>query len=1728
MKTKFEEPKTTNLMRVKLCKSLSALVIMVLSLISARAQTYSNVLTSLNPAGYWPMHEVEAAAPGDIETNYGSLGLLGTGYYPDYQVNSGAFLRQYPGALANDADPAVFFTGPAGGGTATNGLFVPHTSPLATLKPPFTVECWLMATNIGTGQGDVISQGDGTKTVGFRLYYQNSANDPVNLLTYDGSTSGQLNFSTGSSASNQWHHLVLTCDAGTNMTAWWDGAKASGPSAFAGKYKPDIHMPFTVGTGLGNARAFHGLIDEVAVYAMNLGSADIAQHYSDGTGGGAGAYYYDVTNDNPLIYLRMDSASYAVPAGSWPVLNNYGLTNGVALNNGVYTPGVFPGAVSGPSYYHYPMNLGSLQVAQLSGVSSFANAGDSPAYNPTGTSPFTVSALFRGNPTDTNRVQSIVGHGTNSWELGLTVNGNLVFNSGTNSAAVVATGSAVGDLVSTTNGYDDGNWHQVMAVHNGTTNVLYVDGVANNTNILGAANNAGNLLNLMIGSDPCYTNTPIGLGRQFAGQVCEVAFFTNALTAGQIQNLYTNFAYAALIATQPISSTNNQNTAFTNTMVATGTALVYQWYQSTDGGLTFSPRGGQTNGSLVLNSVQVTDAGEYYVVVTNSYSSVTSVVVTLTVNSSPVFATQLPQSYTNLLTLFAGARPSFSVSAAGAQPLSYYWFTNGLFTGVTNASLALNGQPAGGLTNVYCVASNFVNTTTSMVWTVSVIPAPTAPYPQSVMNLNPAGFWRMNEPDDGLGDYNPGAICHDYAGGNNGIYTNAALGQPGYNSDEPSETAAGFGASVFQNSDAYGIAGIDFSSPTNTSRSFTVEAWVNGYQETKAVGLVSKGWGGGGEQFDLDTGGPTNASQSIPNNFRFLVRDAAGTVHAVNSSVQPSFGTWQYLVGVCDEVNGVVTFYIDGQSIGATTISPGGGILSSAYPMIIGSRASSLANQLAGVYDDQFVGSVDDVAVYDYAVTPAQVLSNYVSIGVAPLLTQVPPGNTNLYEGATLTLPATVIGTPPLGYQWTDLSANTTLAAGVTNNNTLNASLTIPSVPLAWNGEQLQLTVTNAFGTNSVYVSISVSSSAPQILTNLPPSVYLIAGQAYTNTVSVIGTLPLSYFWYSNNVLVAGASGPSLAIPSVPAGSSTYYVMVTNIDGPATSVASTVMAISLAGSYSSDISGLSPAGYWPLQETNAPAAATVETNYGNLGDLGNGYYAGASAADVTLGVGGALTNTGDNDAAAEFTGTPSSFLFIPRVSPALTVKPPFSVECWLNSTSTGFGDLIGEGGSGLNSVPGAGNAGGFRLSYGGNQPVGPNLQLYIYNGNGLGRPSIATANGSLATNMWHHCVATFDGTTATLYVDGAQEASGTFTMATDTWSPLTIGAGWWQGVTPQRAYVGSEDEVAVYDSVLSAAQITNHWLAGTTSGSNYVQTILNDDPLLYYRMDCPAYTNVPNGLCPVATNYGTVPVNGAYLSGTQPGTAAGPSAAGLIGEVATPINGVTAAVDAGFTAAFDPTGTQPFSALCWFKGNPADDRLQTLMSQGTDWSLNLEGTNGTVVWSNGAGSVASTNVLNDGDWHFVVGVYDGIENYLYVDGELNNSAPISGSLSGDGSDDLYLGGNAAFTGGTVQQYFAGSIAQAAFFTNALTASIIQPIYQAAITSTVNTAPTNLLVAVTGNQVTLSWPADHTGWRLQAQTNSLNTGLGGGWFDVSGSTSVDQVVVPINPRNGCVFYRLVYP
>jgi fibronectin type 3 domain-containing protein len=74
----------------------------------------------------------------------------------------------------------------------------------------------------------------------------------------------------------------------------------------------------------------------------------------------------------------------------------------------------------------------------------------------------------------------------------------------------------------------------------------------------------------------------------------------------------------------------------------------------------------------------------------------------------------------------------------------------------------------------------------------------------------------------------------------------------------------------------------------------------------------------------------------------------------------------------------------------------------------------------------------------------------------------------------------------------------------------------------------------------------------------------------------------------------------------------------------------------------------------------------------------------------------------------------------------------------------------------------------------------------------------------------------------------------------------------------------------------------------------------------------------------------------------------------------------------------------------------------------------------------------------------------------------------------------------------------------------------------------SSAPVAISATNASGELRISWPADHTGWQLQSQTNNLAAGLGTNWVNVGNSSQTNQVPVPLNATNGAVFFRLVRP
>jgi hypothetical protein len=97
-------------------------------------------------------------------------------------------------------------------------------------------------------------------------------------------------------------------------------------------------------------------------------------------------------------------------------------------------------------------------------------------------------------------------------------------------------------------------------------------------------------------------------------------------------------------------------------------------------------------------------------------------------------------------------------------------------------------------------------------------------------------------------------------------------------------------------------------------------------------------------------------------------------VHAATSSVVPN-NQWHHLVGVCDQLFGNIFLYVDGARVASGTIATNLGLWTSTLPAAFGARQSSAASQ----FDFQFVGYMEEVAIYKYALNSNQVTAHFVT-----------------------------------------------------------------------------------------------------------------------------------------------------------------------------------------------------------------------------------------------------------------------------------------------------------------------------------------------------------------------------------------------------------------------------------------------------------------------------------------------------------------------------------------------------------------------------------------------------------------------------------------------------------------------------------------------------------------------------------------------------------------------------
>jgi hypothetical protein len=326
--------------------------------------------------------------------------------------------------------------------------------------------------------------------------------------------------------------------------------------------------------------------------------------------------------------------------------------------------------------------------------------------------------------------------------------------------------------------------------------------------------------------------------------------------------------------------------------------------------------------------------------------------------------------------------------------------------------------------------------------TIKVIVPATNTYEATIVADAPEAWWRLDEP---IGS----TTMVDAMGRHDGTYVGSGitLGSAGAIVNGAADTAASF-----DGSESFGD--VPYSSALNSTE-FSIETWALLTDDTAPRSILST----------YDTTAfkgifffavPSGVSIGIPDgtwNNGVGLND--GTIFYYSPMGNITGGRWAHLVSTFSSSAGQLN-YMDGQQIGAAFNDF---VRNSKFDFLIGAVGTNFPS--GGPVIARWKGSIDEVAVYQYALTPDQIQNHYVQAlygnFTKPLfLTQ--PQSVTLALGDGASLSALVEGSLPITYQW--------LKGGVPIANATNATLSFAQTTTANTGSY-QLVAVNPAGTNT-------------------------------------------------------------------------------------------------------------------------------------------------------------------------------------------------------------------------------------------------------------------------------------------------------------------------------------------------------------------------------------------------------------------------------------------------------------------------------------------------------------------------------------------------------------------------------------------------------------------------------------------------------------------------------------
>lgn len=225
-------------------------------------------------------------------------------------------------------------------------------------------------------------------------------------------------------------------------------------------------------------------------------------------------------------------------------------------------------------------------------------------------------------------------------------------------------------------------------------------------------------------------------------------------------------------------------------------------------------------------------------------------------------------------------------------------------------------------------------------------------------------------------------------------------------------------------------------------------------------------------------------------------------------------------------------------------------------------------------------------------------------------------------------------------------------------------------------------------------------------------------------------------------------------------------------------------------SYRREVMADSPVMY--LRTGEKPAGGglgsiTGQTAFDETANNNSGTYNGS----VTGGYAGPISS--DPNTSVVLQGPGSAYIGIPHAT-SLNVADVFTYELWLlRGATSSLVYLMGKGSS------------------------APVLYFNAANALVLRKNGVADVVASTTTiadsSLWHHVVATKSGATSKLYIDSV-DRTGAVTNQTMTNTTLDFGVGQPGPLFGSNFFDGWVDEVAVYNTALSASRVLTHYQAG--------------------------------------------------------------------------------------------------------------------------------------------------------------------------------------------------------------------------------------------------------------------------------------------------------------------------